>query len=98
MSALRYGIFQELEVRGRSQDAERTMFANVVEQARLADVLGFESCWFVEHHFTRGFSHSSAPDLVLAAINDARTKVDARVSDEMAKVTGGLPLPPGMKF
>jgi DNA-binding YbaB/EbfC family protein len=37
-------------------------------------------------------------DLVLAAINDARTKVDARVSDEMAKVTGGLPLPPGMKF
>lgn len=37
-------------------------------------------------------------DLVLAAINDARTKVDARVSEEMAKVTGGLPLPPGMKF
>lgn len=37
-------------------------------------------------------------DLVLAAINDARVKVDARVSDEMAKVTGGLPLPTGMKF
>jgi DNA-binding YbaB/EbfC family protein len=37
-------------------------------------------------------------DLVLAAINDARTKVDARVADEMAKVTGGLPLPPGLKF
>lgn len=37
-------------------------------------------------------------DLVLAAFNDARVKVDARVSDEMAKVTGGLPLPPGMKF
>jgi DNA-binding YbaB/EbfC family protein len=37
-------------------------------------------------------------DLVLAAINDARTKVDARVSEEMAKVTGGLPLPPGLKF
>lgn len=37
-------------------------------------------------------------DLVLAAINDARTKVDARVAEEMAKVTGGLPLPPGMKF
>jgi len=37
-------------------------------------------------------------DLVLAAINDARVKVDARVSEEMAKVTGGLPLPPGLKF
>jgi nucleoid-associated protein EbfC len=37
-------------------------------------------------------------DLLRAAINDARTKVDARVADEMSKVTGGLPLPPGMKF
>ena len=37
-------------------------------------------------------------DLLLAAINDARTKVDARMADEMSKVTGGLPLPPGMKF
>ena len=37
-------------------------------------------------------------DLLVAAINDARCKVDARVSDEMSKVTGGIPLPPGMKF
>ena len=37
-------------------------------------------------------------DLLRAAINDARAKVDARVSDEMAKATGGLPLPPGLKF
>ena len=37
-------------------------------------------------------------DLLVAAINDARAKVDAKMSDEMAKVTGGLPLPSGMKF
>jgi len=37
-------------------------------------------------------------DLLLAAINDARAKVDTRMSDEMAKVTGGLPLPPGLKL
>lgn len=74
-SGLRFGIFQELEVRGRAQDAERAMFANVVEQARLADELGFESCWFVEHHFTRGFSHSSAPDLVLAAISQVTQRI-----------------------
>jgi hypothetical protein len=37
-------------------------------------------------------------DLLRAAINDARTKIDALMSDEMAKVTGGFPLPPGMKF
>ena len=37
-------------------------------------------------------------DLLRTAINDARTKVDARVSEEMAKATGGFPLPPGLKF
>ena len=59
-SPLRYGMFHELEVRGRSQTIEREMFANVFSQVRLAEELGFESSWFVEHHFTRGFSHSSA--------------------------------------
>ncbi|NOT39717.1 MAG: YbaB/EbfC family nucleoid-associated protein [Alphaproteobacteria bacterium] len=37
-------------------------------------------------------------DLLRAAINDARAKVDARTGEEMAKATGGLPLPPGLKF
>ncbi len=37
-------------------------------------------------------------DLLLAAINDAKTKVDARSADEMQKLTGGLPLPPGLKL
>ncbi len=35
-------------------------------------------------------------DLVVAAFNDAKAKLDARVADEMAKVTGGLNLPPGL--
>lgn len=33
-------------------------------------------------------------DLIVAAFNDAKTKVDAHVADEMAKMTGGLNLPP----
>ncbi|MGH6962720.1 MAG: YbaB/EbfC family nucleoid-associated protein [Dongiaceae bacterium] len=37
-------------------------------------------------------------DLILAAVNDARTKLDAHVQSEMAKITGGLQLPPGMKL
>ena len=37
-------------------------------------------------------------DLVVAAINDARAKVEARMAEEMAKVTGGLNLPPGLKL
>lgn len=37
-------------------------------------------------------------DLVVAAFNDAKAKVEAAMAEEMAKVTGGLQLPPGMKL
>lgn len=37
-------------------------------------------------------------DLVAAALNDARAKADTASSAEMAKMTSGLPLPPGFKL
>ncbi len=37
-------------------------------------------------------------DLIVAATNDARTKVEATVAERMAELTGGLSLPPGMQF
>ena len=37
-------------------------------------------------------------DLLAAAINDARTKADTASGAEMAKMTNGLPLPPGFKL
>ncbi len=37
-------------------------------------------------------------DLILAAIKDAQTKAAETSQEEMAKLTEGLPLPPGMKF
>ena len=37
-------------------------------------------------------------DLLLAAFNDAKTKAEAAMADEMAKLTGGLNLPPGFKL
>jgi DNA-binding YbaB/EbfC family protein len=37
-------------------------------------------------------------DLVVAAANDARGKVEAMVQEQMKSITGGLPLPPGFKI
>ena len=37
-------------------------------------------------------------DLIVAAHNDAKSKIEARVQEETQKLMGGLPLPPGMKF
>jgi DNA-binding YbaB/EbfC family protein len=37
-------------------------------------------------------------DLIMAAHSDAKAKVEAMMAEEMKSVTGGLPLPPGMKL
>ena len=37
-------------------------------------------------------------DLVVAAINDSKQKGEAAAQEEMKSLTGGLPLPPGMKL
>jgi len=37
-------------------------------------------------------------DLIVAAVNDARAKAEAYMASEMAKLTGGLKLPPGLKL
>src|SRR3954447_17368995 len=47
---------------------EPQVFMNALEQARLADELGFDWVWAVEHHFLEEYSHCSAPEVVLAAV------------------------------
>ncbi|GAA1545134.1 LLM class flavin-dependent oxidoreductase [Actinomadura kijaniata] len=75
MTSLRVSLGYELEVRGRSREVEQQAFRNVMDQVVLADRLGYDTAWFVEHHFTRGFSHSSAPDLVLAGISQRTERI-----------------------
>jgi DNA-binding protein YbaB len=37
-------------------------------------------------------------DLLVAAFNDARGKVEVQMAERMSELTGGLPLPPGFKL
>ena len=37
-------------------------------------------------------------DLVVAATQDAKAKVESSMQEKMAEITGGLPIPPGMKL
>jgi len=37
-------------------------------------------------------------DLIIAAFNDAKAKVESRVTEEMTRITGGLNLPPGFSL
>jgi alkanesulfonate monooxygenase SsuD/methylene tetrahydromethanopterin reductase-like flavin-dependent oxidoreductase (luciferase family) len=66
---MKFGIFFELSVpRPFTPEREREVIENALEQARLADELGFECAWVVEHHFLEEYSHSSAPELFLTAV------------------------------
>ena len=49
------------------------MFQEALDQVELADRLGIDHAWQVEHHFLEEYSHSSAPEVFLAACSQ-RTK------------------------
>jgi alkanesulfonate monooxygenase SsuD/methylene tetrahydromethanopterin reductase-like flavin-dependent oxidoreductase (luciferase family) len=65
---MEFGLFMELSVpRPWTPDSERRVYENAIEQVRLADELGFDYVWAVEHHFLEEYSHCSGPDIFLAA-------------------------------
>jgi alkanesulfonate monooxygenase SsuD/methylene tetrahydromethanopterin reductase-like flavin-dependent oxidoreductase (luciferase family) len=52
---------------------ESALYAELLDQIMLADSLGYGCAWLTEHHFLRGYSHLSKPELLLAA-TAARTQ------------------------
>ena len=66
---MKFGVFFELSVPTPvSCAAEQQAYANALEQAVLADELGFDFVWAVEHHFLEGYSHCSSPEVFLTAV------------------------------
>jgi alkanesulfonate monooxygenase SsuD/methylene tetrahydromethanopterin reductase-like flavin-dependent oxidoreductase (luciferase family) len=71
---VKFGIFYEHQLpRPWTEDSERQLIQDALEQVELADKLGFDHVWEVEHHFLEEYSHSSAPEIFLAAASQ-RTK------------------------
>ena len=71
---MKFGIFHELSVaKPWHERSEYQVYHNALEQIELADQLGFDQAWAVEHHFLEEYSHCSAPEVFLAAAA-ARTK------------------------
>jgi alkanesulfonate monooxygenase SsuD/methylene tetrahydromethanopterin reductase-like flavin-dependent oxidoreductase (luciferase family) len=65
---MRFGVFYELQLpRPWAEGDEHRLFKDALEQVVLADKLGFDYAWEVEHHFLDEYSHSSAPEVFLAA-------------------------------
>lgn len=67
---MKFGIFFEMSTpRPFTPAVETSVYHHALEQARVADELGFDWVWAVEHHFfLEEYSHCSAPEVVLAAV------------------------------
>jgi alkanesulfonate monooxygenase SsuD/methylene tetrahydromethanopterin reductase-like flavin-dependent oxidoreductase (luciferase family) len=73
---VRFGIFYEHQIAraGGEVDDER-LLTDALEQVELADRLGIDHVWEVEHHFLEEYSHSSAPEVFLGAASQRTNRI-----------------------
>ena len=57
------------------REAEQRAYPEAIEQIKLADSLGFNTIWDVEHHFREGRSHCPAPETMLGALSQITEQI-----------------------
>src|SRR5438270_3757981 len=73
---MKFGIFYELQLpRPWLPGGELQLYQNALDQVELADRLGYDYAWEVEHHFLEEYSHSSAPEVFLAAASQRTRRI-----------------------
>src|SRR3954449_3355089 len=73
---MRFGIFYEHQLpRPWTADGEFELLQQSLDQIELADRLGYDYAWEVEHHFLEEYSHSSAPEVFLAAASQRTSRI-----------------------
>jgi alkanesulfonate monooxygenase SsuD/methylene tetrahydromethanopterin reductase-like flavin-dependent oxidoreductase (luciferase family) len=65
---VKFSLLFELQISRPNRDAEARLLHECVEQAVLADQLGYHCVWEVEHHGLYEYSHSSAPEVFLSFV------------------------------
>jgi len=73
---MRFGLFYEHQLpRSDGELDEERLLAEALDQVELADRLGIDYVWEVEHHFLEEYSHSSAPEVFLAAASQRTSRI-----------------------
>jgi len=87
---MKFGVFYEHQLpRPWTDKSEFELMQNSLAQVELADKLGYDYMWEVEHHFLEEYSHSSAPEVFLAAASQ-RTK-NIRLGHGIIQLTTNQP-------
>ncbi len=72
---MRFSLIYEAQVEDASPAGERAMFADILEQSLLAEELGFDVVWAVEHTALTHYAHMSAPETFLAYLAGRTTRI-----------------------
>jgi alkanesulfonate monooxygenase SsuD/methylene tetrahydromethanopterin reductase-like flavin-dependent oxidoreductase (luciferase family) len=73
---MKFGVFTDLQIpRPWARDAEQRLLQEALEQVELADRIGIDYAWAQEHHFLEEYSHSSAPEVFLAACSQRTRRI-----------------------
>jgi alkanesulfonate monooxygenase SsuD/methylene tetrahydromethanopterin reductase-like flavin-dependent oxidoreductase (luciferase family) len=73
---MKFGIFYEHQLpRPWAEGDEHRLLQEALDQVELADRLGIDYAWEVEHHFLEEYSHSSAPEVFLAACSQRTRRI-----------------------
>jgi alkanesulfonate monooxygenase SsuD/methylene tetrahydromethanopterin reductase-like flavin-dependent oxidoreductase (luciferase family) len=73
---VKFGMFYEHQLpRPWGPDSEHQLLKDALDQVELADKLGLDYVWEVEHHFLEEYSHSSAPEVFLAACSQRTNRI-----------------------
>jgi alkanesulfonate monooxygenase SsuD/methylene tetrahydromethanopterin reductase-like flavin-dependent oxidoreductase (luciferase family) len=73
---MKFGLFYEHQLpQPWHEDSERQLIQDAISQVELADRLGIDYVWEVEHHFLEEYSHSSAPEVFLAACSQRTSRI-----------------------
>jgi alkanesulfonate monooxygenase SsuD/methylene tetrahydromethanopterin reductase-like flavin-dependent oxidoreductase (luciferase family) len=72
---MKFSLIYEGATADITRAGEARLYHDIVEQARLADELGFDVIWSVEHTSLTWYSHISAPESLLAFIAGATTRI-----------------------
>jgi len=71
---MKFGLLFETQRPYEGNDIDwNTLYKETLDQCELADQMGFDNLWFVEHHFLTGFSGSPCPEVLFGALSQ-RTK------------------------
>ncbi len=73
---MQFGLLYETQRPFKGTNVDwNALYKETLEQCALADKMGFDNLWFVEHHFLTGFSGSPCPEVMFGALSQITKRI-----------------------